>query len=158
MAKWLVVGISDQKIAFSPDKLVSYALGSCVGVCIYDRKLRVAGLAHILLPNSKESLHCPVNPCKYADTAIEKLVAGMEAAGCRRQRLTAKISGGANMFDIPGPSIGEKNVEAVKLKLLSLKIDIVAADVGGNHGRTLIFDSVSGKLEIKSLFHGNKII
>ena len=157
MAKWLVVGISDQKIAFSPDKLVSYALGSCVGVCIYDRKLRVAGLAHILLPNSKESLHCPVNPCKYADTAIEKLVAGMEAAGCRRQRLTAKISA-APICSISRPSIGEKNVEAVKLRLLSLKIDIVAEDVGGNHGRTLIFDSVSGKLEIKSLFHGNKII
>ena len=115
------------KIAFSPDKLVSYALGSCVGVCIYDRKLRVAGLAHILLPNSKESLHCPVNPANTPDTAIEKLVAVW------RRRLPATEADGKDFggpFDIP-TSIGEKNVEAVKLKLLSLKIDIVAADVGG---------------------------
>lgn len=158
MAECLVVGISDQKVARKPDKLVSYALGSCVGICLYDKVLQVAGLAHILLPDSKNNMSGSINVYKYADTAIERLVQHMEALGCQRSRITAKISGGANMFNTPGISVGDKNVEAVRRELSRLKIRIVAEDVGGNYGRTLMFDSVSGMLEVKSLSHGNKII
>jgi chemotaxis protein CheD len=158
MAKSLIVGISDQKIASKPDKLVSYALGSCVGICLHDSVLQIAGLAHILLPDSKNNLSGTLNVYKYADTAIKRLVINMESMGCLRYRLTAKISGGANMFNTSGISVGEKNIEAVRQELARLNINIIAEDVGGNYGRTLVFDSVSGKLQVKSLSHGNKII
>ncbi|HPU59108.1 MAG TPA: chemotaxis protein CheD, partial [Candidatus Avimonas sp.] len=65
MAECLVVGISDQKVARKPDKLVSYALGSCVGICLYDKVLQVAGMAHILLPDSKNNVSGSINVYKY---------------------------------------------------------------------------------------------
>jgi chemotaxis protein CheD len=152
MEERIVVGISDQKIARNPDILVSYALGSCVGVCLHDRIVRVAGLAHILLPESKP---WDMNEYKYADTAVARLAKDMEKLGCMRYRMTAKISGGANMFYTNGRSVGDKNVEAVKKELARLNIRIVAEDVGGNFGRTLEFDSASGRLIVRSIQRGH---
>jgi chemotaxis protein CheD len=157
MGERIIVGISDQKIASNPDVLVSYALGSCVGICIYDNVMRIAGLAHILLPDSANRQD-NINVYKYADTAIERLIISMERKGCVRYRLTAKISGGANMFSSIGKSVGEKNIEAVKKELVRLRIRMIAEDTGGNFGRTLEFDSVSGMLLVKSIQRGNVII
>lgn len=155
MSKQIVVGISDQKIAHCPDILVSYALGSCVGICLYDTVLHIGGLAHILLPDSNMAVNGEVNEYKFADTAIRRLLYNLEAYGCSRYRLVAKISGGSNMFISQGKSVGEKNVEAVKRELARLHIKIVAEDTGGSHGRTLEFHTVDGSLWVKSLAKGN---
>jgi len=155
MSKQIVVGIADQKIAHYPDILVSYALGSCVGVCLYDSILRIGGLAHILLPDSKMALNGDVNEYKFADTAIQRLLYNLEAYGCSRYRLVAKISGGSNMFISQGKSVGKKNIEAVKRELARLHIKIVAEDTGGNHGRTLEFHTTNGSLIVKSVAKGN---
>jgi chemotaxis protein CheD len=95
------------------------------------------------------------NVFKYADTAIERMITDMEKLGCMRFRLTAKISGGANMFNTIGRSVGDKNVEAVKRELARLRIRIIGEDVGGNFGRTLEFDSITGALFVKSIQRGN---
>ena len=156
MGKLVVVGISDQQIVVTPDKLVTYALGSCVGICIYDNKMRVGGLSHILLPEAFKDVG-KNDVFKFANTAIETMVHAMERLGCNRFQLSAKIAGGANMFVTQGKSIGERNVEVVKRELYRLRIRIVAEDIGLNYGRTIEFNSEDGTMIVKTAGRGNKI-
>lgn len=150
MANLVTVGISDQKTVTVPYTLITYALGSCVGICLYDPIKRIAGLAHVLLP---ESNICPSerNIYKFADTAIEALVQSMVKQGCTRPRITAKIAGGANMFASAGKSIGERNVEVVKRELMRLNIRLVAEDTGKNYGRTVDINPENGLVTIRSV-------
>jgi chemotaxis protein CheD len=157
MAGLIIVGISDFKIAKSPDVLITYALGSCVGTCLYDSALHIAGLSHILLP---EAAICKSdsNVMKYADTAIVELVRTMERVGASRYRLTAKIAGGAKMFATAGTSMGERNIIAVKSELRKLGICLIGEDTGSNYGRTVEFHPEDGSVFIKSVMHGNSIL
>ena len=157
MANLIVVGISDMKISCNPDTLVTYALGSCVGTCLYDAGRGIAGLSHVLLPDSGINRE-DHNVMKYADTAIEELVRRMEMAGALRSRLTAKIAGGANMFASSGPSIGERNVRTVKEELRRLRIVLLAEDTGSNYGRTVEFHSEDGSMLVKSVLHGSRVL
>lgn len=155
MSKLIVVGISDLNIASASDVLITYALGSCVGTCLYDNRLHIAGLSHILLPERFSANDD--NTMKYADTAISQLVEKMERAGASRLRLTAKIAGGACMFGTAmfgTTAIGDRNVAAVKSELLRLKIRLVAQDTGNNYGRTVEFHSEDGSVIVKSALHG----
>lgn len=159
MGKLVIVGISDQQIAEPPDTLVTYALGSCVGICIYDIARRMGGLSHILLPEAFGTVNSDKDINKFADTAIAALVSSMEKRGCLRGRLTAKIAGGANMFStFTGVSIGERNVEMVKRELQRLNIRILAQDTGADYGRTVEFDTTEGKVVIKTARKGYKVI
>lgn len=151
----LVVGISDMKIAAPPDTLITYALGSCVGTCLYDAHTKIAGLSHIMLPESKAA-PSDSTVAKFADTALPHLVRLMEQKGASRIRLKAKIAGGAQMFDVAGGNstmwqIGERNVNAVKAILQRLGIPLMAQDVLLNYGRTLVFDPVTGIATVKSI-------
>lgn len=154
----IIVGISDLKVSRSPDVLVTYALGSCVGICIYDSVAKIGGLSHIMLPNS--SLVSNPQPIqRFADTAIEAMVKELEGRGARRTRMTAKIAGGAQMFNVNGSlspisNIGARNVKEVKSVLAALRIPIIAEDVGQNFGRTLYFSLEDGIMTIKSAVKG----
>lgn len=154
------VGIADMKIVNSPRGLISYALGSCVGICIIDKVRQVAGMAHIMLPYSNTDANA--NVFKYADTGIAEMIRQMESMGCLKSRMAVKIAGGAKMFEIKGNStignIGERNVTAVKEVLSKMNMKIMAQDVGENYGRTIIFDSVTGSLTIKSFAKSLKVI
>lgn len=154
----IVVGISDLNIAKNPDILVTYALGSCVGICLYDPITKIAGLSHIMLPNSNQISGSAGQNYKFADTAIVLLLKKMEMAGAQRVRLKAKIAGGAQMFTGMSNSslanIGQRNVMAVKAELARLKIPILVEDVGKNYGRTLYLDSSDGSMRIKSANRG----
>ena len=81
MSEKLTVGISDWKICRSPDSLITYALGSCVGICLYDKNLKLAGLAHIMLPDSTAITGGAATRAKFADTAIVDMVEAMKAKG-----------------------------------------------------------------------------
>ena len=155
MSKPLVVGISDYKLSRNPDILVTYALGSCVGICLYDNRVQVGGLAHIMLPDSKMFSKTDVNRMKFADTAVPDLVQQLQRLGVDPRRLSAKIAGGAQMFEVqPGSSIGtigERNVDSVKQVLSALKIPIIAQDTGLNYGRTVYFDLATGIMKVQSL-------
>lgn len=150
----LIVGISDLKIATPPDTLITYALGSCVGICLLDAAVHVAGLSHIMLPSSSISPN-DVNIAKFANTAIPDLVRRMEQKGAMRARIRAKIAGGAQMFEMQGAGsnwqIGQRNVAAVQETLRQLHIPIVAQDVLENYGRTVSFDPATGEMMVKSL-------
>lgn len=154
------VGISDLNVVKSPDELVTYALGSCVGICLYDPVAKIAGLSHIMLP-SVASIPGARDSYKFADTAIVILVKKMTEQGARSIRLKAKIAGGAQMFAALSNSsianIGRRNVQAVKQTLAQLNIPIVAEDTGKNYGRTLYFNADTGLMRIKSGIHGEWI-
>ena len=91
----MVVGIADMKMAQYEGMLVTYALGSCIGICLYDPGLRLAALVHVMLPLNMETGRR--SPMKYADTGIRETLRQMEARGARRSRMVAKIAGGARM-------------------------------------------------------------
>jgi chemotaxis protein CheD len=151
-----VVGISDLKIALPPDTLITYALGSCVGICLLDPVAHVAGLSHIMLPQSSLSPN-DKNIAKFADSAIPELVKQMERKGAIRVRMKAKIAGGAQMFDIQKGAnnatwqIGQRNVVAVTDTLRRMNIPIIAKDVLENFGRTVSFDPSNGIMSVKAL-------
>lgn len=157
MATVVKVGIADLNVVKSPDSLISYALGSCVGICLYDSMAKIAGMSHVLLPSKTES---DKNLMKFADTAIPMLMDRMLKMGANRIRMTAKIAGGANMFSGMMRSstsrIGERNVEQTKATLKELGIRIVAEDTGGTYGRTIEFSGETGILYVRSLSNQNK--
>ncbi len=156
----VTVGISEHKIVKGQDTLATYALGSCVGICIIDTFSNVAGLAHILLPSSKSCMNITRAVMgRYADLAIPQMVKEMEAMGANRFRMKAKIAGGASMFGnlnnkASSADIGKKNVESVKQTLRELRIGIIAEDTGKDYGRTQFFDSTTGSMKIKSFVKG----
>lgn len=159
VAKNIVIGIADYGIARPPDMLVTYALGSCVGICLYDAQIHLAGMAHILLPDSTKITNS-IQPKKFADTCIVELINFMIKNGALKHRIKAKIAGGAQMFAVAGDAsisnIGVRNIEAVKRVLAASSIPIVAEDVGQNFGRTQFFDPSTGVMLIKSGMYGEK--
>ena len=152
----LVVGIADMKMAQGSGMLVTYALGSCIGICFYDPMLKLAALLHIMLPLNLETGR--KSPLKYADTGIRETLREMERRGAKRARVTAKIAGGAKMFatvsDNSLSNIGQRNVAAVKETLRAYGIPILADDTGKDYGRTLYFNAADGSMRIKSAKHG----
>ena len=131
--------------------LITYALGSCIGLCFHDPRLRLGALLHIMLPLNMEAGR--KTPLKYADTGIRETLKQMEARGASRSRITVKIAGGAKMFEVAGGNlgnIGQRNVESVHAILKQENIRLLAEDVGGKVARTLLFDVASGQGCIRS--------
>ena len=160
MSEKLVVGISDWNICRRPDSLSTYALGSCVGICLYDKATKIAGLSHIMLPDSTAIADGAKTRPKFADTAIVDMLNAMKSQGALPSGMTAKIAGGAVMFKSASSqfNIGERNVEAVKKVLGQLGIPIIASDTGLDYGRTVTFFAENGTLEVNSASKGKSII
>ncbi|MBA2873969.1 chemotaxis protein CheD [Thermaerobacillus caldiproteolyticus] len=159
------VGIADMNVVKAPNVIRTSGLGSCVGVVIFDHMKEVAGLAHVMLPDSSLARAENINVAKYADTAIEALIHLVVQAGGRKGVLKAKMAGGAQMFQFQSTSantdmmrIGPRNVEAVKQQLQRFHIPIIAEDVGGNSGRTIEFNPKTGLLLIRTVSQGVKEI
>jgi len=159
--KVIKVGMADLKTAKTPNILTTLGLGSCVGITLFDKYIKVAGLAHIMLPSSRE-IKKNSNKAKFADTGIELLLEKMVVIGASKKNVVAKIAGGAQMFSFNSKSdilkIGQRNTIATKEKLKELNIPIISEDVGGNYGRTIELDSKDGSLLVKTIGHGINII
>ena len=157
----VTVGIADLNAVKDPDSLITYALGSCVGICLYDSSQKIAGLAHIMLPLSTEAAGKVDNKRRYADTGIMELIQTMNLMGASTMRMTAKIAGGAQMFKGTSSSmfnVGERNVAAVKKVLASYKIRIIAEETGADFGRTVLFHGESGAMEVRAAMKPTKIV
>lgn len=140
------VGMGQVVVATAPVHLSS-VLGSCVGVALYHRRLKLGALAHVVLP---DSCGRPGLPGKFADTAVPYMIRQLEAKGAPRNQLVAKIVGGACMFGIGGPlQIGDTNIEAVVRALAASGIRVQAQDVGGTKGRRVTFDCATGQLLVQ---------
>lgn len=139
MGEMLMVGMGEVKISRSSGGvLVALGLGSCIGICAYDAQARVAGMAHVVLP---EGVHHPSAPGKFANTAVPYLLEVMQKEGASILRIRVALAGGAQLFSFQGANsrldVGPRNGVAVKAELDRLGIKIVASDVGGSKGRTV---------------------
>jgi len=149
MSEITTVGVAQIRNSSSP-AILRTILGSCVGVCIYDRIKKIGGMAHILLPSGKEN----IRPEKYAITAIPLLVNQLLKEGARKENMSAKIIGGASMFkfgsNIAFGQIGERNVVESRAVLQKLGIAVLVEDVGGSSGRVIDFFLEDGRLKVKA--------
>ncbi|MGI5836424.1 MAG: chemotaxis protein CheD [Chloroflexota bacterium] len=148
------VGIGELRVSNSlQEVLIAYGLGSCIGVSVYDPHAKVAGLAHVMLPNSKEALsQKPLG--KFADLAVPMLLEEIRRLGGQPRRLVGKIAGGAQMligtgFSQNGFNIGERNIHAVKAAMERHGISLVNADIGGNRGRTMALHVGTGRTTVR---------
>jgi chemotaxis protein CheD len=155
------VKVADLAVGNSGDTLVTIGLGSCVAIALYDADARIGGLAHVLLPN-EQMARDRSNPAKFPGTAVPALVEEMARVGARRLRLTARLVGGASMFGnlIPsgGINVGERNVLASRQALDDAGIRLVSEDTGADHGRTVYFHLSDGRIEVRSLKRGNRVL
>lgn len=141
----LLVPIAQQAVsAAEDDVIVVTGLGSCVALVLVadtTTRSRVAGVAHVLLPDSRGAVRAlGRDPMKFADTAVPELIGAVTESGARRRSLQAVLVGGSRMFDF-GPSsgrdIGERNVAALRHALRGAGVQVAAEDVGGACGRTV---------------------
>ncbi len=153
------VGMAELKVGRAPQVLITRGLGSCVGIVIYDTSKKIGGMAHPMLPEMSRA-KVRANPAKFVDTAINALLENLKKEGSDLKTIWAKIFGGGHMFSaIPYDSpfnIGVKNVTKAKEVLVSKGIKLIAEDTGGNFGRTIELDLSTGKVRVKTLFHGEK--
>ena len=159
MTELIKVGMADYKVGRHPASLISYGLGSCVGIALYDPVTKVGGLAHIMLPDSKQA-RSTENLAKFADTCLPIMLNELVKLGALKSRLIAKIAGGAQMFAFTNTTdimrVGERNTEAVRVVLKSMDIRILADDTGGNYGRTVELKLDTGIYRIKTIDKGEK--
>ncbi len=117
------------------EELVARGLGSCIGLALIDRRVGVAGMAHIVLPEAPNEPD--PDPGRFADLAVPELVSRMKRAGAAVRRIDAVLAGGARMFELGDMDIGARNAEAVKNGLARSGVTVRAADTGGTRGRTM---------------------
>lgn len=136
----------EHHVSDDPDVVITTVLGSCVAACIYDPVCRVGGMNHFLLPLAKQDK----TDIRYAAAAIESLVNALLRRGARRERLEAKLFGGARM--LPSlPDIGRQNAEAAQRILQDDGIRVVSGDLCGSEARRIRFWPTSGRVQMQLL-------
>ena len=154
MADLIRVGMADYKVGQAPSTIISYGLGSCIGISLYDPQAKVGGLLHIMLPDSTQARPTD-NPAKFADTGLPLMLKDVLALGASRSRLVAKIAGGAQMFAFANATdimrVGARNAEAAKKILKDLNIRLIAEDTGGTYGRTVSINMEDGVYKVKTI-------
>jgi chemotaxis protein CheD len=131
--------------------VVKTILGSCVAVCIWDKRLKIGGINHYMLPTwNGNDLASP----KYGNIAITKLVEKLLAMGSRKQDLVAKVFGGGDMLEgstDSGYMIGERNIRTARIVMEEQGIPVVASSTGGKRGRKILFFTDTGEVRHKFL-------
>lgn len=130
------IGMGEYHVGSEP--MVSVGIGSCIALIIHDRERSIGGMAHVMLPSSKEQAD---RPGKYADTAVDAILSSFGDKLPKNGRLVAKIAGGACMFSTfpMHLNIGERNIECIKAHLKRRGLKLVAEDTGGTCGRTIYY-------------------
>jgi chemotaxis protein CheD len=152
------VGMADLIVVSAPAKLITLGLGSCIGLVIFDAAAKIAGMAHIMLPDSRGAKGIE-KVGKFADTAVPMVIDEMIKKGALKTRMKAKIAGGAQMFAVPDTatdflSVGSRNIKETTAMLAKAGIPLIASDTGGNKGRTVEFSTSTWMLTIKTLGKG----
>jgi len=151
--KTTVVGISDMKVSNNPDEvLITYSLGSCLGVVIFDPVAHVAGLLHSMLPLSIIDPHkAKSSPFMFVDTGIPLLFREAYNLGAEKKRIIVKAAGCSSLLDEKGFfKIGERNFTVLRKLLWKNNILIEKQDIGGNHSRTVSIATANGKVIVKT--------
>lgn len=156
------VKVADYAVRRSGHVITTIGLGSCVAIALYDRESQVGGLAHILLPNKSMSRETS-NPAKFPETIVPLMVEEMRQLGSALDaRISAKIVGGASMFGQlvsgTGINVGERNVAATRDVLAAANIPLLAEDTGLDYGRSVYFHLDDGRVEVRSLKKGDRVL
>lgn len=149
----VVVEISDARASNDLSaELVTYALGSCIAVIMYDPRRRVGGMLHFMLPHSQTAPHKAADhPAMFADTGVPLLFEKMAEFGCQRKQLIVKIAGGGRLYDADGQfDIGRRNYLMLRKLFDSNRIVISAEDIGGRKSRTVRFAVKTGRVVVRS--------
>jgi chemotaxis protein CheD len=159
-ARPLVVGVGDCKVSADPkSELVTYALGSCIAVAIWDPVSKVGGLLHFMLPESSVDRVSGgrENPYRYADTGTPMLFRGAYQQGAEKRRLVVRLAGGASVVDAEGIfNIGKRNYAALRKILWKAGVMVHGEDVGGGNSRTVRLEVGSGRFFIRGPKEGEK--
>ncbi len=124
--------------ALGEPALISAVLGTCVAVCLHDRRLKIGGMNHFLYPRTKMFSNSRPDP-QYAEFSIPALIKQMQKKGCRTEDLEAQIFGGSQLMGLADSNLGEKNIKMARRLLKKNGIRVVSEDVGGFKGRRLIY-------------------
>lgn len=149
----LTVNISDARVSQDlADVLVTYSLGSCIGVCLYDTHAHIGGMLHYQLPESKmDPQRAAQKPLMFADTGMKLLIDKMQSMGANKKRMQVKIAGGAAMATGPkGFDIGKRNYLAIRKILWKNGMFIDAEDIGGNSPRNMYLNIETGAVTVRS--------
>ena len=153
MKNRIEVGMGRGVVTRSPHVISSLGLGSCVVVTLYDTKRKMGGLAHVMLPDSKNLNGCQP-PYQYADTAIATLIKELRTRRAIPRDMVAKLVGGAKMFssiDDFSPGIGEQNIASVKCILKQKLIPVTGENTGGDYGRSVEFYLDTGRVVVRAI-------
>jgi chemotaxis protein CheD len=157
MKNKIIIGIGEYTVSNNDSLIVTLGLGSCVGVCLIDKKRKIGAMIHVMLPDSggKDT----PKPGKYADSGIKIVLDEMKNKGANITGLEAKIAGGAAMFGNSSKTmdIGKRNVETIKSILKKENIKIIAEDTGGNRARSIEFNIDNSELIVKKVGGGEKV-
>ncbi|MDF1615172.1 chemotaxis protein CheD [Desulfurivibrio dismutans] len=148
----IVVGISDMKVSNNPeDVLITYSLGSCIGVVIWDPVAKVAGLLHYMLPDSSlDKEKAQLKPFMFADTGIPRLFKETYKYGAAKSRLVVKVVGGSQIMDSSGIfNIGKRNYAVLRKMFWKNHIMVTAEDVGESGNRTVSIEVDTGRTMLK---------
>lgn len=155
----IIVGVADMKVSNQAEStLITYSLGSCVGVVIYDPAARVGGLLHFMLPESQiDPEKARRTPGMFADTGIPRLFKEAYKYGAEKSRLIVKIAGGSQIMDDKGFfNIGKRNYAAMRKIFWRNNVLIQAEDVGGSINRTIRLELATGKVWLKTSGEGER--
>ena len=155
--KKMIVGVADMQVTHDLEStLITYSLGSCIGVAIHDPVARVGGLLHFMLPESQiDPLKAQRKPFMFADTGIPFLFQEAYKLGAEKGRMTVKVAGGSQIMDESGYfNIGKRNYMAMRKIFWTNNVLIRAEDIGGNVNRTLSIELFSGKVWVKTSGNG----
>lgn len=149
------MGIADLAVTADPDEtLITHALGSCLGITVYDPLARVGGLLHVMLPDSTiDPRKAGDRPMMFVDTGVPRLFRDAYALGAHKARLIVKVAGGATTKGDPKDDyfrIGERNFVALRKLLWKNNVLIESYDVGGTHSRTLSISLQTGEVIVHS--------
>lgn len=149
----LIVGVGDMAVSKNPgDEIVTHALGSCIGLTVYDPIAQAGGLLHYMLPESNiDREKATARPCMFADTGIALLLAELQKLGANRKRYIVKAAGGSQIMDAKGVfNVGRRNALALRKTLWKSAMMIDAEDVGGSKARTMRLEIATGRVTIAS--------
>ncbi len=150
-----VVGVADMKVSADPsDQLLTYALGSCLGITVYDPVAKVGGLLHVMLPLSTiDPVRAAENPYMFVDTGVPRLFRACYEAGAQKQRVEVKVVGGActgGWEEDDYFQIGRRNVVVLRKLLRRNGVVLAAEDVGGTVSRTVELDIGTGQVTVRT--------
>ncbi len=148
----LIVGISDMKIASKPDEeLVTYSLGSCIGVALWDPMVKVGAMLHYMLPDSSIDPEKAVQrPFMFADTAVPRMFKEIYKLGAQKERMKVYVVGGAQIMDDSGLfNIGKRNQMIIHKMFWKNNVTVTKEDVGGAVNRTITLNVGSGHVKLK---------